>query len=625
MRFSLLEPLEPRQLLSTTISVNTGTTYQTIRAMGGSVAKNARWGGAPVSDDNTVYDLSHLIPSTVRVAINLAAWEPTPVNVDTNSVSSINWSDFKDTSSTHAEFKQLQTFQKDGMLIVASIFDGPNWLVEDPQDKQHRTVDPSKYNLMAEGIATWLLRAKETYGVNITNVSINESNAGYNLRFSKYIFEDFVTIAGPMFAKMGLGNVKWDIGDDGFVNPDIFVTPVLQDKAIAPYLGPIAWHSWNLDNYSDSSFNALVSIAKQYGKEIWATELGYDPLLQFNDPQQFTTFSNAIQDAEIYLRSLTVVHCTVMDYWDFADDFPLVSPTGQPYPDYYIVKSYQDNLKPGAQIVKASSSDSSILSIAAKDTNNNHFFAQAIDEHTSGTQTVTFTGLPDQPLTLTRSDSSHNATVIGTYTPSGGKLTLTLPANSVSTLSGKYPASSSGSGSSGGTSIGSSSGSKTITLKPVADAYAQDGSAANTNFGKSQQLLVKTSSSAGYTRRTYLQFNLSSLSTINSATLQLFGELSSTSMPSLTVDVLDVSRQTWTESSLDWDNKPGYTPGNIAMFKVTGTTGKYYSIDLTSYLQARKKAGATLITLALVSATTNGPAIILDSRESANPPKLVVT
>ena len=185
--------------------------------------------------------------------------------------------------------------------------------------------------------------------MNITNISINESNAGYNLRFSKYIFEDFVAIAGPMFAKMGLGNVKWDIGDDGFVNPDIFVKPVLQDKAIAPYLGPIAWHSWNLDNYSDSSFNALVSVAKQYGKEIWATELGYDPLLQFNDPQQFTTFTNAMQDAEIYLRSLTVVHCTVMDYWDFADDFPLVSPSGHAYPDYYIVKSYQDNLKAGAR------------------------------------------------------------------------------------------------------------------------------------------------------------------------------------------------------------------------------------------------------------------------------------
>jgi O-glycosyl hydrolase len=249
-----------------------------------------------------------------------------------------------------------------------------------------------------------------------------------------------------MFAKMGLGYVKWDMGDDGFVGIDSFIKPILQDKAIAPYLGPIAWHSWNLDTNSDSAFSALVSIAKQYGKEIWATEVGYDALLQFNDPQAFTTFGNAIQDAEMYLRSLKVVHCTVMDYWDYGNDFPLVNPANnQPYPDYYIVQSYQQNLKPGSVIVQANSSDSKILSIAAKDSKNNHFFAQAIDEHTSGTQTVTFTGLPNEPLTLTQSDSNENGKVIGTYTPKSGKLTLTLPANSVSTLSGKYTGGSSSS------------------------------------------------------------------------------------------------------------------------------------------------------------------------------------
>ena len=217
--------------------------------------------------------------------------------------------------------------------------------------------------------------------------------------------------------------------------------------------------------------------------------------------------------------------------------------------------------------------------------------------------------------------------MIGTYTPSGGKLTLTLPANSVSTLSGKYSSSSStgGSvGSSSGSSTGSSSdASNTKILAPVADAYVQDGSSAGTNFGKSQQLMVKTST-AGYTRRTYLQFNLSSITTINSATMQLFGSLSSTSPTSPTIDVLDVSQQSSTENSLDWNNKPGYTAGNIATFKVTGSAAKYYSIDLTSYLKARKKAGATLVTLMLQGATTSSTAIILDLRKSANPPKLVV-
>ena len=324
------------------------------------------------------------------------------------------------------------------MLIVASIFDGPNWLVTDPKDKQHRTIDPKKYVDMAYGIATWLLRAKESYGITISNISVNESNAGYNLRFSKLIMEPFIAMAGPMFAKMGLGYVKWDIGDDGFVGIDSFVKPILEDKAIAPYLGPIAWHTWNLNSNSDSAFASLAAIAKQYGKEIWATEVGYNALLQFLDPAAFTTYGNALRDAEMYLRSLKVLHVTVMQYWDFADDFPLVSPSSQPYPDYYIVQSYQSNLKPGSVIVQANSSDSKILSIAAKDTKNNHFFAQAINEYTSGTKTVTFSGLPNEPLTLTQSGPKENGKVLGTYTPKGGKLTFTVGADTVSTLSGKF-------------------------------------------------------------------------------------------------------------------------------------------------------------------------------------------
>ena len=132
-----------------------------------------------------------------------------------------------------------------------------------------------------------------------------------------------------------------------------------------------------------------------------------------------------------------MVHVTVMDYWEMANDFPLVSSSNKPYPIFYIIKTFNDNLLPGSQIVKAKSDDSNVLSVAAKDQKNNHFFAQAINESTSGSKKVTFTGLPNVPLTLTRSRRTENSKVIGTFTPSGGKLTLTLPANSVSNLIGK--------------------------------------------------------------------------------------------------------------------------------------------------------------------------------------------
>ena len=49
---------------------------------------------------------------------------------------------------------------------------------------------------------------------------------------------------------------------------------------------------------------------------------------------------------------------------------------------------------------------------------------------------MTYSGLPNVPLTLTRSDATDSATVVGTFTPVGGKLTLSLPASSVNNLVG---------------------------------------------------------------------------------------------------------------------------------------------------------------------------------------------
>jgi O-glycosyl hydrolase len=429
----ILEELEARHLLSATVAVNLSATSQTIRGMGGNFAKNARFAGAPLTDSVMNYELANLHPVMARVAINLSGWEPQP---DNNNPNVINWAGFHDTGNQHQQFLQLQGFQKRGFTMMASIFDGPNWLVLDPQDKQHRTVDPTKYGFMAEGIGAWLIRLRDTYGVKIDRVSINESNAGFNLRFPASIFEAFLGVAGPMFQKMGLGYVKWVIGDDGFVSPKTFVTPVLSDTAISQYIGDIGWHTWNLDDFSDSAFTDLANVAKKYGKEIWATETGFDPLLFENDPAAFSTWDTAIKDAEIYVRSLNVLHTTVMDYWEDANDFPLVSPTNVPFPAFYIIQGYDNNLTPGTQMVQAKSNDGEILSMAAKNTAINRFFSQVINEDASKSESVTFTGLPNVPLTLTRSSATENAKVVGAFTPVGGKLTLTLPASSVSSLTG---------------------------------------------------------------------------------------------------------------------------------------------------------------------------------------------
>ena len=57
---------------------------------------------------------------------------------------------------------------------------------------------------------------------------------------------------------------------------------------------------------------------------------------------------------------------------------------------------------------------------------------------------------------------------------------------------------------------------------------------------------------------------------------------------------------------------------------MSGTTGQWYEIDLTSYAQAQRAAGATLISIALKGNADTLPYVTFSSRESAVHPQLLI-
>jgi hypothetical protein len=84
--------------------------------------------------------------------------------------------------------------------------------------------------------------------------------------------------------------------------------------------------------------------------------------------------------------------------------------------------------------------------------------------------------------------------------------------------------------------------------------------------------------------------------------------------------------KTWNESTLTWNNRPTAASSTvIAKATVSGTTGKWYELDLTTFLKQQLAAGATSVTLVLKAAgASNGP-IVFDSDEGANRPELVIS
>lgn len=96
---------------------------------------------------------------------------------------------------------------------------------------------------------------------------------------------------------------------------------------------------------------------------------------------------------------------------------------------------------------------------------------------------------------------------------------------------------------------------QTMTLSPVADAYVNDGASASTNFGSSTNLVCKLITTAtNFTRVSFLRFDLSG---ITSSPVAASLRLSPISVSIAGIHaVAAVATNSWTESSVTWNNQP---------------------------------------------------------------------
>jgi hypothetical protein len=90
------------------------------------------------------------------------------------------------------------------------------------------------------------------------------------------------------------------------------------------------------------------------------------------------------------------------------------------------------------------------------------------------------------------------------------------------------------------------------------------------------------------------------------------------------VAVFGSSDSNWSESTLTWSNRPVADTGPLGSIEVSGTSPEWYTLDLTTYLQARRADGATEVTLILKGVTDSLPYASFDSRETSHGPRLVV-
>lgn len=343
------------------VTINPDERRQVIQQVG-SGAFIHRFGGVDrATDPISELNLQTFQPQYVRVAMDLFSWEPVNDNDDPLVMED---SAFKDAGFNHPTFQFIQLMSSRKAEITASIWEVPDWMVEDPSAESARIIPRSLYPEAVESIAAWLLYARDQYGVEVAYVSFNEANLGINVLLSPEDVIALLKIAGPRFAELGL-KTKWLLGDCSNIGECLnYVRPIWSEESIRSYLGPLAFHSWDVLSLSDNAIAALGEFAFQNELEVRCTEGGWDPSL-WQRPDEFSGWNHARRIAAAYSRVLKLSRAEVVYYWQMMGRDYSLNDGSKPYPAMEILRQINERIPPGSQIIATSPNSTSFSSTAA--------------------------------------------------------------------------------------------------------------------------------------------------------------------------------------------------------------------------------------------------------------------
>ncbi|MGO4495041.1 glycosyl hydrolase family 18 protein [Paenibacillus sp. 2RAB27] len=166
-----------------------------------------------------------------------------------------------------------------------------------------------------------------------------------------------------------------------------------------------------------------------------------------------------------------------------------------------------------------------------------------------------------------------------------------------------------------------SGGGGSTTYSATADAYVRGGAYASQNFGTDTAVEIKDAA-GDYQRLGYLKFTASGLSNVTSAKLRIYGLADSNA----TINVYAVGDDSWTETGINFNNKPVIST-LLQSTKTVTSTSQYYEFDVTNFVQSEVSSGYQIFSFAITGPnTTQNIGVHFNSKEnSTNKPQLVIT
>lgn len=167
----------------------------------------------------------------------------------------------------------------------------------------------------------------------------------------------------------------------------------------------------------------------------------------------------------------------------------------------------------------------------------------------------------------------------------------------------------------------------TAKLNPTEDTFVRDGQYADTAYGDSPILDVKTIQGlTDFKRKAYIKFDFSHLSTTPGDTARLrFYVPSVNTDPSRAVKLYGTADKSWHEAGTTWNNAPAGTT-YIGSLDISNTAGVWYEMDVTDYVNANMTDKVASFLLVIEDPASGNDNFAIASRESAaNKPELIIS
>lgn len=414
------------------VTVDPSVTYQTFLGLGGNYAQVQYTGTA--LDSIGQYLLDDYGPEYIRICMPLHLWEPVNDNDDPYTTDPAAFVTDGEMASLFYMLRLMH--DKYGIEhILASIWDIPPWMNANGEGTKG-AIDPEMYDEFAESVVAFLAYVKENCGVEIEYIAVNEPDI---LEFIHVTAEESVTLireVGPRMKEAGL-NTLFLVGDVSKPSAAImYFKAVLENEDIYPYLGALSYHSWNAGLCSDNELKGLRKYAQESDRALLCAEFGNDPQL-YKTPEEFPKWSTAWGLASTFSRLLRFSGTQIFYYWEFENDYPLLSPELEPYPSYYVLRQVTDNLLPGYKIMESNSANEVKLMTLAAGDGGDGFMLQLISRYNDPVE-VKLAGLPDMPLRIiTTGEDAY--LVEGGVLEQGADRMVVLPPKSILTLTSIMP------------------------------------------------------------------------------------------------------------------------------------------------------------------------------------------